>query len=143
MRIEFSEFVPRPVELVSGFFKTPADWVRLYGLVGEVKNRGDGWYAGPLKRFPVPLVARITTLEPSRLVRWQLGGFWRGTGEVRFVLKPGGVQVEGYEELGARWLPGFSRILERLFMEREFQRTWSLGWSRLRSGKAASTLSDS
>jgi len=143
VRIEFSEFVPRPVEQVYGFFKTPADWVRLYGLVGEVKNRGDGWYAVPLKRFPLPLVAKITTLEPFRLVRWQLGGFWRGTGEVRFALEPGGVQVEGYEEIGARWLPGFSRILETLFMEREFQRIWSLGWSRLRSGEAASSWSDS
>jgi len=117
--------------------------VRLYGLVGEVKNRGDGWYAVPLKRFPLPLVAKITTLEPFRLVRWQLGGFWRGTGEVRFALEPGGVQVEGYEEIGARWLPGFSRMLETLFMEREFQRIWSLGWSRLRSGEAASSWSDS
>jgi len=136
MRIEFSEFIPRPVEQVFGFFETPADWVRLYGLAGEVEDRGHGWYAVPLQRFPFPLVARVTALEPLRLVQWQLGGFWRGSGELRFTSGPGGVQLDGYEEVSARWLPGVSWILERLFMEREFRRIWSLGWARLRSGKA-------
>lgn len=143
MRIEFSEFVPRPVDEVYGYFRTPADWVRLYGLVGAVTDRGDGWYAVPLKHFPFPLVAKITRLEPFQLVQWRLGGFWRGTGEVRFAMKPGGVQVEGYEEISARWLPGLSRLFERLFMEREFRRIWSLGWSRLRSTENVATLSES
>jgi hypothetical protein len=44
----------------------------------------------------------------------------------------GGVQVEGCEEITARWLPGLSWLLERLFMEREFRRIWALGWRRLR-----------
>lgn len=133
MRIEFSELVPRPVEQVFGYFQSPADWVRLYGLVGEVESRRGGWYAVPLQHFPFPLVARVTALEPLLLVRWEFGGFWRGTGEARFTPKPGGVQVDGYEEIAARWLPFLSGLLERRFMEREFRRIWSLGWRRLGS----------
>jgi hypothetical protein len=133
MRIEFSEFVPRPVEEVFSYFRSPADWVRLYGLVGEVEVRREGWCAVPLQRSPFPLVARVTALEPLRLVRWEFGGFWRGTGEARFTPRPDGVQVDGYEEISARWLPGLSRLLEKLFMEREFRRIWSLGWRRLGS----------
>lgn len=131
MRIEFSEFVPRPVEQVFGYFRSPADWVRLYGLVGDVEARSGGWYAVPLQRFPFPLVARVTALEPLQVVQWEFGGFWRGAGEASFTRKPGGVHVDGYEEIGARWLPGFSGLLERWFMEREFRRIWSLGWRRL------------
>lgn len=142
MLIEFSEFVPRPVEQVYAYFRSPADWVRLYGLAGRVEDRGDGWYAVPLQRFPFPLVARITSLEPCRFVRWEFRGFWRGHGEVRFDARPGGVEVTGYEEIGARWLPGLSRLLERLFMEREFRRIWALGWRRLRdTGGGPSTAS--
>ena len=133
MLIEFSEFVPLPVRTVYSYFESPADWVRLYGFAGRVVDRGGGWYAVPLKRFPFPLVARVTELEPLRCVRWQFRGFWRGCGEVRFTARPGGVQVDGYERLGARWLPGISWVVERLFMEREFRRIWALGWRRLRS----------
>lgn len=136
MLIEFTEFIPRPVEQVFPYFRSPADWVHLYGLAGRVEDRGNGWYAVPLQRFPFPLVARVTSLEPCRLVRWEFRGFWRGSGEVRFEARPGGVQVKGYEEIGARWLPGLSRLLEGLFMEREFRRIWALGWRRLRQGGA-------
>ena len=133
VRLEFSEFIPRPAQQVFAYFQSPADWIRLYGFAGRVADRGDGWYAVPLKRFPFPLVAKVTALEPFRLVRWQFRGFWKGDGEVRLVAHDGGVQVEGHEQISARWLPGISPLLERLFMEREFRRIWALGWRRLRN----------
>jgi len=131
MLIQFSEFIPLPAAQVYSYFQTPIDWVRLYGFAGRVVDRGGGWYAVPLKRFPFPLVARITDTEPPRVVRWQFRGFWRGRGEVRLTDRAGGVQVDGYEEISVRWLPGISWLLERLFMEREFRRVWALGWRRL------------
>ncbi len=139
MRIEFSEFIPLPAEDVFAYFRTPADWIRLYGFAGRVEEHGGGWYAVPLQRFPFPLVAKNTALEPPLLAHWEFRGFWRGCGEVRITERPGGVQVEGYEEITARWLPGLSWLLERLFMEREFRRIWALGWRRLRRqvGEAA------
>jgi hypothetical protein len=130
--IEFSEFIPLPAPQVYAYFQTPADWVRLYGFGGRVADRGDGWYAVPLKRFPFPLVAKITDTAPPRFVRWQFRGFWRGHGEVRLTDEPGGVRVDGYEDISVRWLPGFSWLLERPFMDREFRRIWALGWRRLR-----------
>lgn len=133
MRIEFTEFIPQPVEAVFPYFESPANWGRLYGLAGHVEDRGRGWYAVPLQRFPFPLVASVTGLEPLRRVHWTFTGFWAGGGEVRFSARPGGVQVEGYEDIRARWLPGLSWILEKLFMEREFRRIWALGWRRLRT----------
>ncbi len=132
MRIEFSEFIPLPAPQVFSYFETPADWVRLYGLVGRVGDRGGGWYSVPLQRFPFPLVARTTEAVPCELVRWTFRGFWKGDGEVRIGARPSGVQVEGYETISVRWLPGFSWALEKLFMEREFRRIWALGWRRLR-----------
>jgi hypothetical protein len=137
MRIEFSEFIPRPAEEVFPYFETPANWGRLYGLAGHIEDRGRGWYAVPLQRFPFPLVARVTALEPLSYVSWQFGGFWAGAGEVRFLVKPGGIQVEGFEDIRARWLPGLSSILEKLIMEQEFHRIWALGWRRLRNHAVA------
>ena len=119
------------------YFRTPADWTRLYGLAGDVKDYGDGWYAVPLKRFPFPLVARNTVNEPGRLVRWVFRGFWRGQGEVRFAERNGGVVVEGYEEIAVRWLFFFSPLVERLFLERTFHAIWEIGWHRLRKRAAA------
>ena len=132
MRLAFSEFIPLPAPKVYAYFQTPADWGRLYGFAGRVADRGGGWYAVPLKRFPFPLVAKITDAEPPRLVRWQFRGFWRGRGEIHLADQPGGVQVDGYEEISVRWLPGLSWLLERLFMERQFRQIWALGWRRLR-----------
>jgi hypothetical protein len=54
---------------------------------------------------------------------------------VRFIEQPGGVLVEGYEQIAVRWLGPLSGFLERAFMEREFSRIWSGGWRRLREGK--------
>jgi hypothetical protein len=100
MTTEFS----LPVEEVFSYFQTPADWARLYGLAGDVKDLGGGWYAVPLKRFPFPLVARNTEQRANELARWMFKGFWRGKGEARFTESPNGIIVEGYEEIAVRWL---------------------------------------
>lgn len=138
MRIQFSESLPLPPPEVYTYFETPAQWVRLYGLTGRVEQRPQGWYAVPLQRFPFPLVARVTDCRPGELVRWEFGGFWRGTGEVRIGPDGAGSKVEGYEDISARWLPGLSWIAEKLFMEREFRRIWALGWRRLRGERRGS-----
>jgi hypothetical protein len=91
MIIQFRHEFSLPVEAVYSYFHTPADWVRLYGLAGAVKDLGEGWYAVPLKRFPFPLVAKNTEQTPNELVRWIFRGFWRGRGEVRFTERPGGM----------------------------------------------------
>ena len=135
MRIQFSEAIPLPPAEVYRYFETPGDWVRLYGLAGRVEKRGQGWYAVPLEHFPFPLVARVIASRHGELVRWEFGGFWRGTGEIRIKPDGEGAKVEGYEEISARWLPGISWLLEKLVMEREFRRIWALGWRRLRGGR--------
>jgi len=138
MRIEFSERFALPVDEVFAFFATPADWGRLYGFVG-VRELDDGWYAVGLKGFPFPLVAKVTELRPDVLVRWSFRGFWRGEGEVRFTAETGAVRVEGFEEIGLRWLPLLSPVVERLFLEKRFRGIWALGWRRLRKREAAPT----
>jgi len=138
VRINFSESIPLPPAEVYGYFETPADWVRLYGLVGQVETRGQGWYSVPLKSFPFPLVARVTEFRPNELVKWEFGGFWQGTGEVRIEPVGAGSQVDGYEDISARWLPGISWLAEKLIMEREFRRIWALGWRRLRGEQVGS-----
>jgi len=135
--IRFQEEFALPLAEVYPYFQTPADWTRLYGLAGQVEERGDGWYAVPLKSFPFPLVARNTLVEPERRVCWMFKGFWRGTGEVRFSPTPSGVLVEGYEELSVRWLFFLSPLVERLGLERGFRNVWEFGWRRLRKRAAA------
>ena len=63
MIIRFQHEFSLPVEEVYSYFQTPADWSRLYGLAGDVKDLGGGWYAVPLKRFPFPLVAKNEKLR--------------------------------------------------------------------------------
>jgi len=130
--IRFHETFALPVEEVFSYFATPRDWARLYGFAGRIEDRGDGWVAVPLKAFPFPLVARNTSVEPNRSVRWTFRGFWRGEGEVRFSGDEKQVTVEGYEVISIRWLGVLSRIVERLFLERRFRAIWSFGWHRLR-----------
>lgn len=132
MIIRFKHEFSLPVEEVYSYFQTPADWVRLYGLAGEVKDLGEGWYAVPLRKFPFPLVAKNTVQRPNELVRWIFRGFWRGRGEVRFAKRPEGVIVEGYEEIAVRWLFFISPLIEYLFLERGFRSIWEIGWHRLR-----------
>ena len=132
MIMKFKHEFSLPVEEVYPYFQTPADWVRLYGLAGEVNDLGEGWYAVPLKKFPFPLIAKNTVQIPNELVRWIFRGFWRGRGEVRFTECPEGVIVEGYEEIAVRWLFFISPFIERLFLERDFWSIWEIGWQRLR-----------
>ena len=137
MIIKFKHEFSLPVEEVYAYFQTPADWVRLYGLAGEVKNLGEGWYAVPLRRFPFPLVAKNTVQKPNALARWIFRGFWRGRGEVRFTERPKGVVVEGYEEIAVRWLFFLSPLIERIFLKSRFQSIWDIGWHRLRKRESA------
>ena len=132
MIVKFREEFRLPVEELYAYFHSPGDWVRLYGIVGKVKEYGDGWYAIPLHRFPFPLVARNTEQVPNELVRWVFRGFWRGRGEVRFSPTATGTRVEGSEEISVRWLSVFSPIVERLLLRRQFEKIWALGWRRLR-----------
>ena len=137
MIIKFKHEFSLPVEEVYSYFQTPADWVRLYGLAGDVKDLGEGWYAVPLKRFPFPLVAKNIEQRPNEFARWVFRGFWRGRGEVRFTERSDGVIVEGYEEIAVRWLFSLSPVIERLFLERSFHSIWEIGWHRLRKGESA------
>lgn len=133
MLLRFHEEFDLPPGEVYGCFRTPADWPRVFGFAGPTKDLGGGWYEVPLKRFPFPLVGRIVRDEPERLVRWEFRGFWKGEGEVR--LTPGahgGVAVDGFERIAVRWLGPFSRVLEKLALERGFRAVWAVGWHRLR-----------
>lgn len=132
MLIEFDEHFGLSAEQVYPYFRSPSDWPRLFGSFGDVEDRGDGWYAVPLRAFPFPLVARVTRDEPNRCVAWSFRGFWRGQGEVSFVPSDGGVRVHGYERISVRAPPFLSRLLERVALERRFRRVWSSGWRRLR-----------
>ena len=136
MLVRFREEFSLPVGDVSTYFETPADWTRLYGLTGNVRDLGDGWYAVPLKNFPFPLVAKNVEQEPEQLVRWVFKGFWRGKGEVRFTATADGVLVEGSEEISVRWLFFLSPLIERLFLERKFHGIWEIGWRCLRKRQA-------
>ena len=138
MRIQFAEHFALPAREVYAYVHTPADWVRLFGFAGSVTDRGNGWFAVPLKRFPFPLVARVIVAEPYARVRWVFRGAWQGEGEVRLMERADGVRVEGYESITLRWLPApASRLLERLFLDRELRRIWGVGWRRLRERAAA------
>ena len=132
MIIRFQQEFLLPVDEVYPYFRTPADWNRLCGLEGAVRDLGDGWYAVPLKRFPFPLVARNTEQRVNEFVRWVFRGFWRGEGEVSFEETPNGVRIVGYEEISIRWLFFLSRVIERLFLERRFRSIWEIGWNQLR-----------
>ncbi len=137
MIIEFDEHFDLPATEVYSYFETPADWTRLYGLAGDPRDLGDGWFAIGLKRFPFPLVARNTEQHQNRLVRWVFRGFWRGRGEVRFTETSHGVRVEGFEQIGVRPLLCLSPVFERLFLEDSFRAIWALGWHRLRKRESA------
>ena len=136
MIIRFKQKFSLPVEEIFTYFKTPADWARLFGLAADVKSLGGDWYAVPLKQFPFPLVARNTEQKTNELARWVFRGFWSGRGEVRFTETPNGTVVEGYEEISIRWLFFFSPLVERLFLERKFHSIWEIGWHRLRKREA-------
>ena len=132
MLIEFDEHFDLSADQVYPYLRSPQDWPRLYGAFGDVEDRGDGWYAVPLRAFPFPLVAKMTKDEPNKRVAWTFKGFWRGSGEVSFVPTDHGVRIQGYEEISVRVLPVLSVVLEHFFLERRFRRVWASGWRRLR-----------
>ncbi|NUM52008.1 MAG: hypothetical protein HUU46_00040 [Candidatus Hydrogenedentes bacterium] len=132
MRIEFSETFSVPVEEAFSYFPTPPDWVRLFGFAAEVEHRGDGWYSVPLKRFPIPLTARVDETIPNRRVHWVFRGFWRGEGEVNFSPTADGVTISGFEEIRVPWMLGIGPWVERNYLQRPFERLWESGWRRLR-----------
>lgn len=139
MLIRFRETFSLPVEEVFAYFETPRGWVRLYGLAGEVDDRGDGWVAVPLKAFPFPLVAKSVRIEPNEFVRWVFKGFWRGEGEVHFSVDGERTTLDGYEEISIRWLGPLSSVVEKLFLEKRFEAIWALGWRRLRKRERTRT----
>jgi len=131
MLIEFEHQFDCAVDHAYAFFRTPRDWPKLFGAFGEVEDRGEGWYAVPLRRFPFPLVAKITRDEPLRLVEWELRGFWQGRGQVTFTPIDRGVVIRGYERISPKAL-GFLAPLVEPFLEKRFHRVWESGWRRLR-----------
>ncbi len=137
MIIRFKHEFALPVAQVYSYFRTPADWPRLFGFADDVTELGDGWFAVPLRRFPFPLVTKYLEQRPNEHAHWVFRGFWRGQGEVRLHETLGGVLVEGYEEIAVRWLFLLSPIVERLVLERGFRRIWDGGWRRLRKLEAA------
>lgn len=137
MIIEFSESFRSPASEVYSYFRTPADWTRLYGMAGNPRDLGDGWFAIGLKNFPFPLVAKNTDQRTNEMVRWIFRGFWRGRGEVHIIETADGVTVEGFEKISVRWLFCLSPILERLFLEKSFRAIWEIGWHRLRKREAS------
>lgn len=132
MHLEFNEDIPLLPADIYSYMKTPADWTRLYGSFGEVEDRGDGWFAVPLRRSPFPLVVRITNSEPERRVAWEFCGFWTGSGEVNLASKGSATRVTGYETVAMPRLLGLGPLIERRFLESSFEAIWAAGWRRLR-----------
>lgn len=138
MFLSFQERIALPVSRLHGYFRTPEDWVRLYGAFGRVEDLGDGWRAVRLARFPIPLIAKITEDRPERLVRWRFRGFWQGEGEIRFEQDGDAVLVEGFEHICPRGLSVLAPLAERLFLEKRFRALWRAGFRRLeREARAA------
>ena len=81
MRVQFREEFDLPATEVFSYFETPAEWARLYGLAGTVRDYGDGWFAVPLARFPFPLIAKITRQEQDKYAHWIFRGVWEGEGD--------------------------------------------------------------
>jgi hypothetical protein len=137
MLVEFDEEFAVSVEDAYAYFRSPADWPRLFGAFGDVEDRGGGWHAVPLRGFPLPLVARVTTAEPLKRVRWEFGGFWQGEGQVSFAPTSRGVLIRGYERISLRPLLWLAPLVERLLLEKRFKKVWESGWRRLREQAAA------
>ena len=132
MHIEFDETVQLPADAVYDYFKTPRDWVRLYGVAGEVTDRGDGWFAVPMRRSPFPLVARMTVTVPDTRAAWDLRGFWRGRGEINLEAVGDGTRIPRHETVNIPRLLGLGPLLEKR-IEPRFVAMWESGWKRLRT----------
>ena len=135
MYLSFREEFDLPISTIFPYFKSPADWAKLYGVVKPTKNLEDDWYAVPLKMFPFPLKARNVDYQLNTKVRWIFGGFWRGVGEVNFSTEGNKTVVEGFEYITPHGLWILSSLFEKQFMEKQFEIIWNLGWKRIRKNK--------
>ena len=135
MYLQFREEFNLPISEIFPYFETPADWAKLYGAFKPTKVLKDGWYAVPLKLFPFPLKAKNVECRQGKKVRWIFGGFWSGVGELTFSTKNGKTVVEGFEQITpvGMWL--VSSLFEKLFMAKEFERIWAIGWKRIRKAE--------
>ena len=132
MLVEFVEEFGVSREEAYEYFRTPLHWPQLFKAFGEVEDRGQGWYAVPLRSFPFPLVTRITRDEPLQRVEWIFDGFWRGEGQVVFEQTNNGVKIRGYERISPSALFWLAPLAERLFLEARLRKVWESGWRRLR-----------
>ena len=132
MKIEFEEEFGISAEEAYGYFRTPADWPRLFPAFAGAVERGDGWYAVSFRGFPFPLVTRITRDEPGAWVEWTFSGFWTGEGRVELEETAKGTIIRGYEIVSPRGLSLLGPAAERLFLETRFREVWEGGWRRLR-----------
>ena len=131
MRLDFDVVTRLPPDDVYDYFRTPTDWPRLFPAFRQASPRKDGWIEVPMHKSPIPLIARNTVDEPGRRVAWDLAGFWKGDGEVRFEPTPTGTRVTGHEEIYLPRLLGLGRLLE-MWAEPRFAAVWEGGWRRLR-----------
>jgi hypothetical protein len=130
MLIKFDEYFDVKPEIVYSYFKTPADWPRLFLAFGQAKLKDNDWYVVPFRNFPFPLITKITRNEPNKKVAWIFKGFWHG--EVIIETKENGVHVGGYEKISINRLSLFSPLIERLYLERRFNLIWLSGWRKLK-----------
>ena len=131
MLIKFDEYFDVKPEIVYSYFKTPADWPRLFLAFGKAKLKDNDWYVVPFRNFPLPLIAKTTRYELNKIVAWKFKGFWRGDGEVKIEIKGNGVQVRGYEKISLNRLLLISPIIERLYLKRRFNLLWVSGWRKM------------
>ncbi len=132
MRIDFEEEFAIAADEAYGYFRTPADWPRLFPAFAGTSERGDGWYAVSFRGFPFPLVTRITRDEADACVEWTFSGFWIGEGRVELEETARGTIIRGYEVVSPRGLWWLGPAVERWLLEARFRAVWEGGWRRLR-----------
>ncbi len=135
MYLHFREEFDLPINKIFPYFKSPSEWAKLYGAMKPTRTLNDSWHAVPLKMFPFPLIAKNVEYHHEKNVRWIFGGFWRGVGEVNFYTKNNKTIVEGFEYITAHGFWIFSSLFEKMFMQKEFEKIWNLGWKRIRKNE--------
>ena len=75
MIISFNEHFKLPIAEVYSYFESPADWTRLYGLAGDSKDLGGGWFAIALKTLSVPARGKEHRTGNERSCPVGLSGF--------------------------------------------------------------------
>jgi hypothetical protein len=131
MYLTFREEFNLSASDVFSYFASPREWVRLFGGHKPAKELADGWCSVPLKHFPMPLVARNVITETDHKARWIFRGFWRGVGEIKLIPTAKGVIVEGFEYITPHGLWVAAPLVEKMLMQKEFERIWGLSWEQL------------